>query len=183
MSGAQAAPDAMRAQLASAYAALAELQLNLHARDFWRMRAAKQRGQVEQDALAHEHTAIQQYPPGTPPTAAACPRSSAGASAACSAGWERKLGVVLVRDVVHWPRQAARRRVCPQALCHLRVGRVRREHGRDAHQQGVGGQHEARVVESSPRPPTGASSSTCSGVEAPEAWSSKFRIAVKFMCT
>lgn len=61
MSSAQAAPDAMRAQLASAYAALAELQLNLHARDFWRMRAAKQRGQVEQDALAHEHTAIQQY--------------------------------------------------------------------------------------------------------------------------
>jgi len=61
MSNAQAAPDAMRAQLAAAYAALAELQLNLHARDFWRMRAAKQRSQVEQDALAHEHAAIQQY--------------------------------------------------------------------------------------------------------------------------
>jgi hypothetical protein len=54
-------PDAMRAQLAGAYAALAKLQLNLHARDFWRMRAAKQHAQVRADALLHEHTAIQQY--------------------------------------------------------------------------------------------------------------------------
>ena len=33
-------PDVLRAQLAAAYLKLAALQLNFHARDFWRMRAA-----------------------------------------------------------------------------------------------------------------------------------------------
>lgn len=55
-----AAPE-LRAQLAAIYGALATVQLNLHARDFWRTRAAKQPEQVRADALLHEHTAIQQY--------------------------------------------------------------------------------------------------------------------------
>ena len=54
-------PEVLRAQLAAAYSKLAALQLNLHARDFWRMRAAKQAAQVQADALFHEHTAIHQY--------------------------------------------------------------------------------------------------------------------------
>ncbi len=37
------------------------VHLNLHARDFWRMRAAKQPDQVRVDGLLHEHTAVQQY--------------------------------------------------------------------------------------------------------------------------
>jgi hypothetical protein len=53
--------DAMCAQLAGAYAALAKLQLKMTERDFWRMRAAKQHAQVQADALLHEHTSIQQY--------------------------------------------------------------------------------------------------------------------------
>jgi len=57
---ASAAPE-LRAQLATMYGALATVQLNLHARDFWRTRAAKQPDQVRADALLHEHTAIQQY--------------------------------------------------------------------------------------------------------------------------
>jgi hypothetical protein len=57
----EADPATMRAQLASAYEILAELRLDQHARDFWRMRAAKQHAQVQADALLHEHTAIQQY--------------------------------------------------------------------------------------------------------------------------
>ena len=32
-------PDVLRAQFAAAYLKLAALQLNFHARDFWRMRA------------------------------------------------------------------------------------------------------------------------------------------------
>jgi hypothetical protein len=36
-------PDVLRAQLAAAYLKLAALQLNFHARDFWRMRAASRR--------------------------------------------------------------------------------------------------------------------------------------------
>jgi hypothetical protein len=55
------APDALRAQLAATYGALATVHLNLHARDFWRMRAAKQPEQVRVDRLLHEHTDIQQY--------------------------------------------------------------------------------------------------------------------------
>jgi len=55
-----AAPE-LRAQIAAAYSALATVQLNLHARDFWRMRAAKQPEQVRADSLLHEHTALQQY--------------------------------------------------------------------------------------------------------------------------
>ena len=42
-------PEVLRAQLAAAYSKLAALQLNLHARDFWRMRAAKQAAQVQTD--------------------------------------------------------------------------------------------------------------------------------------
>ena len=54
-------PEVLRPQLQSAYEQLAAVQLDQHARDFWRMRAAKQREQVRQDALLHEHTAIMQY--------------------------------------------------------------------------------------------------------------------------
>ena len=53
--------DELRAQLAAAHSRLASLHLNLHARDFWRMRAAKQLAQVQADALRHEHTAMTQY--------------------------------------------------------------------------------------------------------------------------
>ena len=62
-SAAEPAPscEVLRAQLAATYSALATVQLNLHARDFWRMRAAKQPDQVRADGLLHEHTAIQQY--------------------------------------------------------------------------------------------------------------------------
>jgi hypothetical protein len=51
----------MRTQLRASYELLASLGLNLHARDFWRIRAAKQKTQVKENALFHEHTAIQQY--------------------------------------------------------------------------------------------------------------------------
>ncbi len=44
-------PEVLRVQLQSAYEKLAAEQLDQHARDFWRMRAAKQREQVRQDAL------------------------------------------------------------------------------------------------------------------------------------
>ena len=57
----EADPAIMRAQLASVYERLAQLKLDKHARDFWRMRAAKQHAQVQANALLHEHTAIQQY--------------------------------------------------------------------------------------------------------------------------
>jgi len=53
--------EVLRAQLAATYSALATVHLNLHARDFWRMRAAKQPEQVRVDRLLHEHTAMQQY--------------------------------------------------------------------------------------------------------------------------
>jgi len=55
-----AAPE-LSAQITAAYSALATVQLKLHARDFLRMRAAKQPAQVRADSLLHEHTAIQQY--------------------------------------------------------------------------------------------------------------------------
>jgi hypothetical protein len=51
----------MQSEIADAYEKLKKLQLDQHARDFWRMRARKQRNQVEADAVLHEHTAIQQY--------------------------------------------------------------------------------------------------------------------------
>jgi phage-related protein len=54
-------PEGMRTQLRASYELLASLGLNLHARDFWRIRAAKQKTQVRENALLHEHTAIQQY--------------------------------------------------------------------------------------------------------------------------
>lgn len=51
----------MRAELDRAYKKLRSMQLDQHARDFWRMRAEKQKTQVQENALLHEHTAIQQY--------------------------------------------------------------------------------------------------------------------------
>ncbi len=57
----QADDSAMRDELSKTYAKLARLQLDLHARDFWRMRASKQATQVKENALFHEHTAILQY--------------------------------------------------------------------------------------------------------------------------
>ena len=53
--------SAMRDELSKTYAKLETLQLDLHARDFWRMRASKQATQVKENALLHEHTAILQY--------------------------------------------------------------------------------------------------------------------------
>jgi hypothetical protein len=54
-------PSTLRAELRAAYTLLASKHLNLHARDFWRMRAAKQQALVLADPLLHEHTAIRQY--------------------------------------------------------------------------------------------------------------------------
>jgi hypothetical protein len=53
--------DKMQKELSSLYNQLHTLQMDQHARDFWRIRAAKQQEQVLQNALLHEHTAITQY--------------------------------------------------------------------------------------------------------------------------
>ena len=53
--------DKMQKELSSLYNQLHSLQMDQHARDFWRIRATKQQEQVLQNALLHEHTAITQY--------------------------------------------------------------------------------------------------------------------------
>ena len=51
----------MKKQLASIYDQLGTLRIDQHARDFWRMRASKQKQQVLEDPLLHEFTALKQY--------------------------------------------------------------------------------------------------------------------------
>jgi hypothetical protein len=51
----------MKKQLATIYDQLRTLRIDQHARDFWRMRASKQKQQVLEDPLLHEYTALKQY--------------------------------------------------------------------------------------------------------------------------
>ena len=54
-------PTSMRAQLLARYDLLATHSLNLHALDFCRIRARKQRTQFKANELFHEYAAIEQY--------------------------------------------------------------------------------------------------------------------------
>ena len=54
-------PESMRVRLRARYELLASIGLNLHAHDFWRIRAGKQKTQVKENKLLHEYTAIEQY--------------------------------------------------------------------------------------------------------------------------
>ena len=53
--------DEMKLQVASMYKQLGAINMDKHARDFWRIRAVKQQQQVLVDPLLHEHTAVSQY--------------------------------------------------------------------------------------------------------------------------
>lgn len=53
--------ERMRADLSKIYACLCSVRMQEHARDFWRIRASRQKKQVDSDALLHEHTALTQY--------------------------------------------------------------------------------------------------------------------------
>lgn len=53
--------DKMRTEIEDIYTRLRAVRMDQHARDFWTMRARKQQGQVESDALLHQHTALSQY--------------------------------------------------------------------------------------------------------------------------
>lgn len=53
--------ESMRTELSTMYAFLTSLRMQDHARDFWKIRASKQKIQVDSDALLHQHTALTQY--------------------------------------------------------------------------------------------------------------------------
>ena len=53
--------ETMKQQTRSMYEQLLALGIHEHARDFWRIRAAKQKKQVLADSVLHEHTALTQY--------------------------------------------------------------------------------------------------------------------------
>ena len=53
--------ETMKQQTRSMYQQLLALGIHEHARDFWRIRAAKQKKQVLADSVLHEHTALTQY--------------------------------------------------------------------------------------------------------------------------
>ncbi len=51
----------MRKKLNEMYYFLGEKGFSQHAKDFWRMRAQKQKTQVQENGILHEYTAIEQY--------------------------------------------------------------------------------------------------------------------------
>lgn len=53
--------DLLMQQTHLMYEDLRALELYQHARDFWRIRAAKQQQQLNENPVFHEHTAIKQY--------------------------------------------------------------------------------------------------------------------------
>ena len=56
-----ASATAMQREISGMYEQLKSLGMYEHARDFWRMRAAKQQQQVLDNSLLHQHTALTQY--------------------------------------------------------------------------------------------------------------------------
>lgn len=91
MSGTKAAlasvpsPESMRVRLRARYELLASIGLNLHAHDFWRIRAGKQKTQVKENKLLHEYTAIEQYVQWHGPDGSRLPMNLRGTSLSIAA--------------------------------------------------------------------------------------------------
>jgi hypothetical protein len=54
-------PEKEKSSASHYYNQLRAINMDKHARDFWRIRAVKQQQQVLVDPLLHEHTAVTQY--------------------------------------------------------------------------------------------------------------------------